>query len=343
MMMNGDVSQGCGLRGGRRGPLRALLAAIVLVLAIVATFILMELRKPPRPAEAEIAAPLPPAGGADVRKTPAVIQGWGVVSPKVEVEIMPEVAGKVTFIHSGLKAGGVIRAGERIVQIDPRDSELAVRQARAAVAEAQARLEGVTAEADVVRRDWRRLNSETEPDSPLVFREPQTRQARAALESAQARLAQAQLQLERTNISLPFDVLVAAKETDLGQYVTVGQPLAKAYGIDAFEVEVPFTEEDLAGLDALDAIFPVNANARETQRIPADVKMTFADREYTWRGYVLRVAGRVEGDSGRIPVVVEIPRPLETSNDKPPLLPGASVQVLVADGMPEDVAERVAP
>ncbi len=340
-MANGEASQGREVQGAGRGPFRILLVAVVLVLALVAAFFLVEWKRPPELAEAEIAAHSEPTSEADAGKIHAVIQGWGTVAPKVEVDIMPEVAGKVIFVHSGLKAGGLIRAGERMVQIDPRDCELAVRQARAAVAEAQARLDVVTAEADMVRRDWRLSNPEADPDSPLLFREPQVQQARATLESAKARLAMVELQLERTNVSLPFDVLVAYKQVDLGQYVAVGQPLAKAYGIDAFEVEVPLTSEDLAGLDALEAIFPAGTGARETQRLPADVKMTFAGREYMWPGYVLHAAGRIDGGSGKIPVVVEIPRPLDASDDKPPLLPGATVHVFITGRTPEDTAERM--
>lgn len=339
-MANGEASQGREVQDAGHGPFRILLAALVLVLAVVTAFFLVEWKRPPEPAEAEIAAHAEPTSEADARKIHAVIQGWGTVAPKVEVDIMTEVAGTVIFIHSGLKAGGLIRAGERIVQIDPRDCELAVRQARAAVAEAQARLDVVTAEADMVRRDWRLSNPEADPDLPLLFREPQIRQAQAALESAKAGLAMAELQLERTNISLPFDVLIAAKRVDLGQYVAVGQPLAKAYGIDAFEVEVPLTSGDLAGLDTWEAIFPAGTGARETQRLSADVKMTFAGREYMWPGYVLHAAGRMDGGSGKTPVVVEIPRPLDASNDTPPLLPGASVQVFITGSTPEDTAER---
>jgi RND family efflux transporter MFP subunit len=337
-MANGEASQGREVQDAGRRPFRILLAALVLVLALVTASFLVERKRPPEPAEAEIAAHSEPTSEAGAGK----IQGRGTVAPKVEVDIMSEVAGKVIFIHSGVKAGGLIRAGERIVQIDPRDCELAVRQARAAVAEAQARLDGVAAEADMVRRDWRVSNPEVDPDAPLLFREPQIQQARASLESAKAGLAMAELQLERTSISLPFDVLIAAKRVDLGQYVTVGQPLAKAYGIDAFEVEVPLTNEDLAGFDALETIFPAGTDVRETQRLSVDVKMTLAGRECVWQGYVLHATGRMDGGSGQIPVVVEIPRPLETSDDRPPLLPGACVQVFITGGTPESAAERVA-
>jgi len=45
-----------------------------------------------------------------------------------------------------------------------------------------------------------------------------------------------------------------------------------------------------------------------------------------------RTGGQVDRASQRIPVVVEIPRPLDTADGKP-LLPGTSVEVLITELM----------
>jgi multidrug efflux pump subunit AcrA (membrane-fusion protein) len=90
----------------------------------------------------------------------------------------------VVWISPQFKAGGFIRRNEQILKIDPRDYELAVQQANAAVAEAQVRLDLEKAEAKVAIEEWQQLHPNEEPTSPLVFREPQIRQAEARLESA---------------------------------------------------------------------------------------------------------------------------------------------------------------
>ena len=162
-------------------------------------------------------APLVKIEQVHVRDIPMFIQGYGTVNPTVEVDIIPEVAGKVVFIHPQLKVGGLIRSNEKILQIDPRDYELAVRQAEAAVADTTVLLETEQAEAQVARKEWSGLHPDTEPVSALVLREPQIRKAQAALDSAKAQLAIAQLRLERTCISLPFDILITAESVDLGQ------------------------------------------------------------------------------------------------------------------------------
>lgn len=309
---------------------QAILTLFVLVVGIVILMLFLKFRKSPERAEQALPAPLVQVltlGSADAQM---VVEGYGTVSPKVRVQIIPEVAGKVVFVHSELKAGGIVPAHERIVQIDPRDYELAVRQAEAAVAEAQVRIDTETAEAAVARREWQQLHPETEPSSPLVLREPQIRQARAALESAKAQLATAELRLERTKISLPFDVLIASETVDLGQYVGIGQALATAYGVDAFEIEVPLEDRDLAWFDILQGSAALGNSAGQTDRVMAKVHADFAGQEHVWTGHVTRTTGQVDPLSRMVPVVIEVPKPLDTSEGKPPLLPGAFVKVLIA-------------
>jgi RND family efflux transporter MFP subunit len=334
-MMDDDRSQGRANQGRRR-LWRILLALLVLAGVAMLVLLLTDFRRPPESAAARLPAAAVAAHGASGGPVPRAILGRGTVAPKVVVDITPEVAGRVTFIHSGLRAGGLIPAGEKILQIDPADYELAVRQEQAMVAQAQACLDTETAEAQVTRRDWRQANPERPPDSPLIFREPQVRQARAALEAAQARLAAAQLQLQRTAVSLPFDVLIVEERISLGQYVPAGQPVAKAYGIDAFEVEIPLRNEDLARFDNPAAFLPGGGASPAAVRVPAEVRTAFAGREYSWQGYIVGATGRVDAASQTLPVVVEILRPLDACADRPALLPGALVEVFRAGTTPQD-------
>jgi RND family efflux transporter MFP subunit len=310
--------------------LQAILTLFVLAVGIAILVVFIKFRKSPERAEQALPAPLVEVQTLGVADVQMVIQGYGTVSPKVQVQIIPEVAGKVVFVHSALKAGGIVPAHEKIVQIDPRDYELAVRQSEAAVAEAQVRLDTEIAEADVARREWRQLHPETEPSSPLVLREPQIQQARAGLESAKAQLAIAELRSERTTISLPFDVLIASENIDLGQYVGVGQALATAYGIDAFEIEVPLEDGDLAWFDVFQNASALGVEAAGADRAVAKVHANFAGQEHTWTGHVTRTTRQVDPMSRMVPVVIEVPRPLEVSEGNPPLLPGAFVNVVIA-------------
>jgi multidrug efflux pump subunit AcrA (membrane-fusion protein) len=336
-MMDADKSHGRGKGGrGRRRLLRVVAALLLLAGFGALVVLLLDWRQPRRTAAARRpGAPVSGGQGSGCDAARAIV-GHGTVTPKVVMDITPEVAGRVTYVHSGLKAGGVIPAGEKILQIDPADYELAVRQARALVAEAQARLDAEAAETAVMSRDWHQVNPERPADSLPILWERRVGHARAALESARARLAGAELQLPRTAVSLPFDVLVVEARVGLGQYVPGGQPVAKAYGIDAFEVEIPLRAEDLVYFDDPAALLPTGAAARRAVHLGTEVRTTFAGREYSWPGYVVGTAGRVDVASQRLPLVVEIPRPLEAGGDRPPLLPGTRVEVLLAGSAAQD-------
>lgn len=312
-----------------RGFLQALLAIVIICVGITSAVIFIKLKKPPQRKEQVAQAPLVEVEQLHAGDIQMVVQGYGTVNPKVQVDIIPEVAGKVVYIHPELIVGGLIHADKTILQIDPRDYELAVRQADSAVADAKVLLDTERAEAEVARTEWRQLHPDTEPTSSLVLREPQIRKARALLDSAEAQLEIVKLRLERTSLSLPFDVLITTENVDLGQYVVTGQSLAKAYGTGSVEIEVPLKDSELAWFDVFKNSIFSNGNSNRAKGTPAEVRAAFAGTEHRWKGRVVRTAGQVNKTSRMIPVVVEVPEPFKVIDDRPPLLPGVFTEVLI--------------
>ncbi len=258
-----------------------------------------------------------------------VVHGYGTVSPKVQVELVPQVSGKVVWVSPQFKAGGFARRDEQILKIDPLDYELGVRQARALVADAQVRLETEIAEAEVARSEWEQLHPNTEPTSTLVLRDPQIRQARAALESAEAQLAVSELNLERTTLSLPFDAQIISEMVDLGQYVMSGQSVGAAYGIESVEIEVQLEDAELAWFDIPDNTVSLDGNMPLPKGPNVQVKTEFAGAERIWQGYVVRTTGQVDKTSRLVSVIVEVPEPFRRIGSRPPLLPGMFVEILI--------------
>lgn len=299
----------------------------VLAFGALVAFILIKLQKPPGRIEEESLAPLVKVRQLKLADIQMVVSGYGTVKPRVQVEIVPEVSGKVVYVNPQFKAGGFVAAGESLLEIDPRDYELAVQQAEAGVADAEVKLDLEKAEAQVARKEWEQLNPNTEPASPLVLRQPQIRQARAGLESAKARLATAKLNLERTRLSLPLDVRIMNEKVDLGQYVTTGGSIGSAYGIDAVEIELPVEDSELAWFDIPEEMVSFNGSRASTQAPIANVKADFAGAEHIWRGYITRTTGQIDTKSRLVSVVVEVPQPFDSSSGRPPLLPGIFVEV----------------
>jgi multidrug efflux system membrane fusion protein len=98
-----------------RGLLQALLTVVVIALGIGGAIVLIKLKKPPQRQEQQVQPPLVKVEQLRVKDIPMVVQGYGTVNPKVGVDIVPEVAGKVVHVHPELKVGGLIRANEEIM------------------------------------------------------------------------------------------------------------------------------------------------------------------------------------------------------------------------------------
>ena len=316
-------------RRSGRGILHALLAIVIVGAGIAGAVIFIKLKKPPERKQQSVQAPLVEVEQLRSEDIQMMVLGYGTVNPKVQVDIIPEVAGKVVYIHPELIVGGLIRANQTILRIDPRDYELAVRQAEAAVADASVQLETQLAEGEVARTEWSQLHPDTEPTSSLVLREPQIRKAKAMLDSSEAQLAIAKLRLERTSLSLPFDALITTENVDLGQYVVMGQSLARAYGTDTVEIEVPLKDSELAWFDVFENSIFSDGDPDSARGTPAEVRAAFAGAEHTWKGYVVRTTGQVDRTSRMISVVVEVPEPFKVIEGRPPLLPGVFAEVLI--------------
>ncbi|MDT8301411.1 MAG: efflux RND transporter periplasmic adaptor subunit [Sedimentisphaerales bacterium] len=311
------------------GLIQLLLVVVIIAVGIVIAVVFIKLKKPPQRQEQIVLAPLVKVERLDRRDIQMIIRGYGTVTPRLQVEIVPQVSGKVVWVNPQFRAGGFIRRGELILKIDPRDYELSLRQANAAVAEAQVMLDLEKAEAKIAKEEWQQLHPGQEPDSPLVFREPQIRQAQARLESAEAGLATANLNLERTRPSLPVDAVIMNERVDLGQYVMLGQSVGAAYGIESMEIEVPLEDKELAWFAVPDNTVSVN-NAQSPQKgAIARVSAKFAGEEKCWSGYVVRTTGQVDITSRLISVVVEVSEPFKDSGSTPPLLPGMFVEVAI--------------
>ena len=180
------------------------LVIIILLVAMGLAKKLSSLRKPPEKKAKYVSAPLLHAMEISKQTMTMNVQGNGTVAARMQVQVVPQVSGKVIQCHDQLVNGGFFKANEPLVVVEKTDYELAVQSASAQVAQAQVKLEQEKAEADVSRQEWDRLHPNEEPTSALVLRGPQIQNAQAQLKAAQAQLAKAQLDLDRTSIKMPL-------------------------------------------------------------------------------------------------------------------------------------------
>lgn len=79
------------------GYVQMIVAIAVIALGVGGAYFLIKLRKPPKREALETPAPLVEVEQLHVQDLPMIVRGYGTVSPRVEVEIVPEVPGKVVY------------------------------------------------------------------------------------------------------------------------------------------------------------------------------------------------------------------------------------------------------
>lgn len=250
------------------------------------------------------------------------IQGEGTVKPWKEIDLVPEVAGKVVYTAPGMVNGGQFRRGDMLVRIEPADYELAVTLAKAKVKDAQSNLQLVEQDAEASRQEWRHFGSDdlsknSEPP-PLVAKKPQLTAAKARLKAERAELEKALLNLGRTEIKAPFNGRVSNETVDVGQYVSPGKSIASLYSVEAAEIVVPLEAEKMAWLHVPGFTSGNGPGSRAT------VRARIAGRELAWPGRVVRTEGKLDERTRMIDVVVRVERPYAK---RPPLAVGLFVRV----------------
>lgn len=151
------------------------------------------------------------------RRVPVVLEAVARAEGSREVEVRARVSGILE--RQLFREGEPIRAGEPMYRIDRVPFEIALVQARAALAETQARLERARLEADRLQRLLaERAISQREHDDALANR----RQLEASLLAARARVREAELNLSYTTVDAPIAGIAGRALRSEGSLVTAG-------------------------------------------------------------------------------------------------------------------------
>ena len=315
---------------------RALLPLLVIVIAIGLTFVLVKSRKTPKPLETPYLGPLVETAELVRSSRRVIVLGTGSAQSRHEVNITPQVKGRVSELSSNMVAGGTIRKGELLFAIESVDYELAIDLARASLAQAELELQRNENLARVARQEWQTLNpGSIEEPNPLVVYEPQMKSASAQRDAAVANVQQAEINLQRTRVFAPFNGYVRSEQLEIGQYLNAGSPVATIVGTDQMEVVVPVSLDDLAWLQ-------VPRNGELQKGSEAEIKLQSGGRNFHWRGTITRALGEIDPRNRTAHVVVTVADPLSKDGDGRSLLnellPGMFVEVRLQG---EDLADVI--
>jgi RND family efflux transporter MFP subunit len=221
------------------------------------------------------------------------------------VEVAPDVSGLVAevFIHDNQ----TVKIGDPLFQIDPARFKLALAQAGASVAKAQATL----AEA---RSDARRVNSlsgnavaaETRDQSNTNVLE-----AQAALDAARADQGVAQLNLDRATVRATVNGNISNFSMRPGDYVTAGNGVAALVDSDSIYVDGYFEETKLPRIAIGDAaritllgggpalvghVQSIDAGIADTERSESPNLLANINPTFTWVRLAQRIPVRIQLD-----------------------------------------------
>lgn len=246
----------------------------------------------------------------------AVVTVYGEVRPRVQIDVISEVSGRVTRVSPRFIEGGSIGAGGALLTIEDRDYVLAVSEARARLAARRLELEQALADADVAKKQ---LAGEANP-SDLALKKPQIAQARAGLQAAELSLARAESDLSRTQISLPFDVRITETMVDEGQYVGAGRTVASVFSTDVAEVRLPLTDADIAALGV-----PIGYEADEGAGLRVQLSTDIAGATREWTGRLVRLDASLDPLTRSTFGTVEVANPFDVADGDMPMAPGLFV------------------
>lgn len=164
----------------------------------------------------------------------------GTVVPRIETTLGFRVAGKV--ISREVDVGALVKPGQLIARIDPVDYQLAVDNARAALASAEA--DYTRAKADLDRYQQLR-NSAAFMTQTLDTRQSVSATAYAKVEQARSQLATAENNLAYTELHADAAGVITAVQAEVGQVLAQGQGMVKLARTDELEILVGVPEHRL--------------------------------------------------------------------------------------------------
>ncbi|NCF77836.1 MAG: efflux RND transporter periplasmic adaptor subunit [Proteobacteria bacterium] len=227
---------------------------ILLVLLLMAVAVYYS-RAPAAPASVQGMAGMPAADAAPATnvatitplagKQRVIVVGNGAVGVSSNVELVTQVTGRIARMAPAMAVGGAFKAGEVLVELEQEEFLLQLRQARADVEVQIANLQLQQAKSDAAVRNYALVNPSKAVPSLVALR-PQIAQAKAQLLAAESRADIAQLNLQRTRFSLPFDGMITQSSAQIGQLISSGKSFGQSYALNSVELVIPISQSDLA-------------------------------------------------------------------------------------------------
>jgi len=276
----------------------------------------------------EPAAPPPPEVLViDVAQRDVPVYGeWvGTTDGYINAQIRAKVQGYL--LTKAYQEGSLVKAGDVLFQLDPRQYQAALDEAKGDLARAQANL--VRSEQNVAR--YRPLVekgavSRKELDDTVQ----QARADQASVETARAALENAKLNLEWTTVRSPIEGVAGIAQAQVGDLIAPTTLMTTVSQLDPIKVYFPISEQEYLRFAARNPTPDAAANA-EANKNP--LELILADETvYKHPGRVSAINRQVEVQTGSLQIQSLFPNPDNV------LRPGGYAKVRAVTDMRKDAA-----
>jgi RND family efflux transporter MFP subunit len=146
--------------------------------------------------------------------------------------IAAEVSAVVQVVHADI--GLEVAKGDLLLELDPTDYQLNLKQAEANLASSRARLDQAQAK---LKRAMTLGTSQYISADELLERETDVMVFEAQIQADEVAVAVARRNLEKCNVRAPFDGAIVQRTAQVGGFVRNGEPLIALTQVDRFELD----------------------------------------------------------------------------------------------------------
>src|SRR5271157_5899806 len=238
------------------------------------------------------------------QNVPVVVEWVAQLNGPVNAEITPKVQGYL--LKQDYQNGFFVKKGQLLFELDPRQYQAAVEQAKAEVAVAQANLERVTAD---VQRDTPLAAQNAIPEKQLDTDLANQAMFKAAVLAQQANLQNAQLNLAWTKIYSPIDGIAGVSNSQIGDLVGTSTKMATVSQVNPIWAYFNVSESVFLGVASQVTGVITGKVAKNSLAAKAVDFIQANDEPYPQKGKFIYVNRQVGTQTGTIQMAAEFPNP----------------------------------
>jgi RND family efflux transporter MFP subunit len=238
-----------------------------------------------------------PVASAKIISQPFFYESVGTVSANIVSTVSSKLMGTVKEVF--VREGDRVNKGARLANIDDRQTEAMLRQAKAGLAEARRAEAAARAAAELAGATFARYQNLMKDGSasPQEFDEIKSRyqQAQAGLAAAKQRVKQAEANLSSAVVSAndavilaPYDGTIRAKMIDVGDLAAPGKPLFTLETTGNYIVELVLPEQYIHTV-GLNQEVTVTVSALNNKSFTGNVLEIFPAADAKSRSFLVKV------------------------------------------------------